>query len=79
MKYTVLTIFTYNDGKADKQSTNRYDTYDEAINRFHSVFGYISNADTESIISVIINGEGDPIRNEYWKREPQKQEPEVEE
>ena len=83
MRYIVVTLLTYNDNTPDKQSTYKYDSYDEAIARFHSIFGYITNNNVEKIMSIMFNEYSEPIRNEFWERrheieESKPEEPEVE-
>lgn len=68
MEFLTLAYFTYNDGKPDKQSVYKYDNDDEAVARFHSIFGYITSADTKSIMCVILDKKGYTVRSEYWER-----------
>jgi hypothetical protein len=68
MEYITVEIFTYNDGKADKKATITHENLNSALTRFHQVFGYIQNADTQTIMSVILDKKGYTVRSEYWER-----------
>ena len=68
MEYITVEIFTYNDGKADKKATITHEDMNSALTRFHQVFGYIQNADTQTIMSVILDKKGYTVRSEYWER-----------
>lgn len=68
MEYLTMAYFTYNDGKADKQSVYKYDNVDEAIARYHTVFGYVTSKDCQTIMSVILDKKGNTVRSEYWER-----------
>lgn len=69
--YITVEIFTYNDGTADKKATITHDDLNSALTRFHQAFGYIQNANTQTIMSVILDKKGYTVRSEYWERTPE--------
>lgn len=68
MKYLTLAYFTYNDGKADKQSVYKYDNVDEAVARFHNIFGYMTSNDIKTIMCVVLDAKGYTVRSEYFEK-----------
>ena len=77
MKYYTTTFLTYEDTTKNKKSTYDYENIDEAISRFHSIFGYMTTEGVTSVMAICYNSHGGVIRSEYWEKpEPPVEEPE---
>jgi hypothetical protein len=76
MTYSTITVLTYKDTSKNKRSVYDYETIDEAISRFHSIFGYMTTEGVTSVMAICYNSKGGVIRTEYWEKdEPPVEEP----
>lgn len=79
MKYSTITVLTYEDTTKNKKSVYDFDNVDAAISRFHSIFGYMTTEGITSVMAICYNSKGGVIRTEYWEKpEPVVEEPEEE-
>lgn len=68
--FYLIEITTYNNGTADAYGVYANETLDAAVAAFHQkLAGAIRNANYQSELCVIINGQGAVLRHEYWQRE----------
>ena len=68
IKYYTTTFLTYEDETKNKKSTYDYDNVDEAVARFHSIFGYMTTEGVTSVMALCYNSQGGVIRSEYWEK-----------
>jgi hypothetical protein len=68
MRYYTTAILTYEDESKNKRSTYDYATVDEAVARFHSMFGYMTTEGVTSVMAICYNSQGGVIRSEYWEK-----------
>lgn len=68
IKYYTTTILTYEDKSKNKRSTYDYDDVDEAVARYHSIFGYMTTEGITSVMAICYNSQGGVIRSEYWEK-----------
>lgn len=77
MRYYTTAILTYEDESKNKRSTYDYATVDEAIARFHSMFGYMTTEGVTSVMAICYNSQGGVIRSEYWEKKTEEPTEEV--
>lgn len=68
MTYHTTSFLTYEDKTKNKKSTYDYDNVDEAVARFHSMFGYMTTEGVTSVMAICYNSQGGVIRSEYWEK-----------
>ena len=77
IKYYTTSIITYEDESKNKRSTYDYATVDEAIARFHTVFGYMVTEGVTSVMAICYNSQAGVIKSEYWEKKTQEPTEEV--
>lgn len=68
IKYYTTTIVTYEDESKNKRSTYEYDNEDDAISRWHSIFGYMTTEGVTSVMALCYNSQAGVIKSEYWEK-----------
>ena len=68
IKYYTTTFLTYEDTSKNKRSTYEYDNVDEAVSRWHSIFGYMTTEGVTSVMALCYNSQGGVIKSEYWEK-----------
>ena len=68
IKYYTTTFLTYEDESKNKRSTYEYDNVDEAVSRWHSIFGYMTTEGVTSVMALCYNSQGGVIKSEYWEK-----------